>query len=280
MSHLFEALHRSEGSLITEALAPPETFFDLIETQRQNRASVTTEHARIDPESRLLVWENPRSFWADRFRILRMHLQKLQNAGKLKTLLLTSPSPQDGKSTVALNLAAILVGKEKNRILLLEADLRCPSLTTRLGLKTWSGLSECLENDSDPMRSVRLIEPCGFFLLPAGVAARDPAELLQLDRLTEILRILCASFDFILIDSPPTDPMADTLALKSRADASLLVVRAAKTTRQSIEQSIQQLGKSHVLGVVLNRLARLEKEYSDYYRKPDTHSFPPPPQKP
>jgi capsular exopolysaccharide synthesis family protein len=272
MSHIFEALHRSEGSLVEEALAAPETFFDLIEKQRQNQALVTTEHVRIDPESRLVVWENPRSLWADRFRILRMHLQKLQNARKLKTLLLTSPSPQDGKSTVALNLATILVGKENNRILLLEADLRCPSLTARLGLKTWSGLSKCLENDSDPMRSVRRIEPLGFFLLPAGVTARDPTELLQLDRLTEIIRILSACFDFILIDSPPTTPMADTLALKSRADASLLVVRAVETARESVEQSIQQLGKSHVLGIILNGLAGLEKEHSHYYQRYYTQS--------
>jgi capsular exopolysaccharide synthesis family protein len=267
MSHIFEALRKSEGSLVDDALAPPENLFEVLEKSHGDLESIPREKVEIKPESRLVVWENPRSLWADRFRTLRMHLQKLQTAGKLKTLLLTSPSPQDGKSTVALNLAATLVGKEKNKILLLEADLRCPSLTGRLGLQTWPGLSECLESDTDPMRSVRRIEPLGFFLLPAGFPARDPAELLQLDRLTQILRILSASFDFIVIDCPPTSPVADTLALKSRTDASLLVVRAAKTPRESIEQSVQQLGKSHVLGIILNGLDGLEKEYSDYYRK-------------
>jgi capsular exopolysaccharide synthesis family protein len=273
MSHIFEALRRSEGSLVEETLAAPENFFDALEKQ-EDLASVTIEQVQIKPEARLIVWENPRSFWADRFRIVGMHLQKLQTAGKLRTLLVTSPSPQDGKSTVALNLATSLVGKERNKVLLLEADLRCPSLIGRLGLEPWPGLSECLESDTEPMQLVRRIEPLGFFLLPAGKPIRDPAELLQTERLTQILRILSARFDFVLVDCPPTSPVADALALKSKADASLLVVRAAKTPREFVEQSIQQLGKSHVLGIILNGLAGLEKEYSHYYRKYYNYTLP------
>ncbi|HTV55453.1 MAG TPA: CpsD/CapB family tyrosine-protein kinase [Terriglobia bacterium] len=277
MSHIFEALRKSEGSLLDETLAGPETFFEVLE-RREDLRSVPAEQVEIKPETRLVVWENPRSLWADRFRILRMHLQKLRNAGKLKTLLLTSPSPQDGKSTVALNLATTLVGREKSKILLLEADLRCPSLTSRFGLKPWPGLAECLDSDTDPIRSVRRIDPLGFFLLPAGSPARNPTELLQLDRLTQVIGTLSACFDFILVDCPPTSPVADTLALKSRADASLLVVRAGKTSRESVEESIRLLGKSHVLGIVLNGLVGLEKEYSDYYRKYYRQTDPAPPQ--
>jgi capsular exopolysaccharide synthesis family protein len=267
MSHIFEALRKSEGSLADDVFATPETLFEVIEQQHEEPELVCSERAEIRPESRLALWDNPRSLWADRLRVIRMQLQKLQAAGKLRTLLLTSPSPKDGKSTVALNLATALVGKEKNKILLLEADLRCPSLIGRLGLKPWRGLSECLERDANPMRSIRRIEPFGFFLLPAGKATHDPTELLQSERLGEVLRILSAQFDFILIDCAPTSPIADTLALKARADATLLIVRAGKTSRESIEHSIQQLGKGHILGMVLNGLVGLEKEYSDYYLK-------------
>jgi polysaccharide biosynthesis transport protein len=278
MSHVFEALRKSESSLNDQTSAGPERFFEVLE-KHDDLALMPAERVQIRPESRLVAWENPRSLWADRFRIIRMHLQKLQASGKLKTLLLTSPSPQDGKSTVALNLATILVGKENAKVLLLEADLRCPSLTARLGLKPWSGLSECLESDKDPVRSLRRIDPLGFFLLPAGIPARDPTELLQSDRLSQVLKILSARFDFVLIDCPPTSPVADALALRSRADASLLVVRAAKTARESIEESIQQLGKSHILGIILNRVTGLEKEYSDYYRKYYSRSLSTSPQK-
>lgn len=266
MSHIFEALRKSEGSLVEDTLAAPENLLEVLE-KNEDLKSVPAEHVEIKPESRLVVWDNPRSLWADRFRIIRMQLQKLRAAGKLKTLLLTSPAPQDGKSTVALNLATTLVGKEKNNILLLEADLRCPSLTARLGLTPWQGLSECLENDADPLLSVRRIEPLGFFLLPAGRPARDPTELLQSERFTQVVRGLAVHFDFVLVDSPPTSPIADILALKSKTDASLLIVRAGKTSRESIEESIQQVGKSHLLGMILNGLDGLEKEYSDYYRK-------------
>jgi polysaccharide biosynthesis transport protein len=270
MSHIFEALRKSEGSLVEETVAVPENLFDVLENHA-GLGPVPGERVEIKPESRLFAWEDPGSLWAERFRIIRMQLQKLHAAGKLRTLLLTSPSPQEGKSTVALNLATALVGKERNReknkVLLVEADLRRPALIQRLGLKPWPGLSDCLENGTDPMLSLKRIEPLGFFMLPAGRPAQDPAELLQSDRLTEILRSLSALFDFVLIDSPPTSPVADTLALKPRADASLLIVRAGKTARESLEQAIQQLGKDHVLGVVLNCLAGLEKEYSSYYRK-------------
>ena len=266
MSHIFEALRKSEGLFAEETSAPPETLFDVLE-KPEELGSVPTEHADIKPESRLVAWEDKRSLWAERFRYLRIELFKLQATGKLRTLLLTSPSPQDGKSTVSLNLATTLVGKENNRILLLESDLRCPSLTGRLGLKAWPGLSECLEHDENPMGSVRRIEPFGFFLLPAGRPAHDPTELLQSDRLGEVLQVLAARFDFVLIDCAPTSPIADTLALKSKTDAALLVVRAGKTSRESIDECIQQLGKGHVLGIILNGLAGLEKEYSDYYLK-------------
>jgi polysaccharide biosynthesis transport protein len=272
MSHIFEALRKAEGSFGVEGFATPEAFstpqglLDVLE-KPEEFGPVPSEHAHIKPESRLVVWEDPASLWAERFRLIRVRLMKLNAAGKLKTLLLTSPSPQDGKSTVALNLATSLVGREKNRILLVEADLRCPSLTGRLGLELWPGLSECLERDDDPMRSLRRIEPLGFFLLPAGKASHDPTELLQSERLAEILRVLSARFDFVLIDCAPTSPIADTLALNSKADATLLVARAGKTSRESLEESIQQLGKAHVLGVLLNGLAGLEKDYSDYYLK-------------
>jgi succinoglycan biosynthesis transport protein ExoP len=270
MSHIFEALRKSEGPLTEDAAAGAEDLFDVLE-DRDGLESVPAERVEISADSRLFAWDNPGSLWADRFRIIRMNLQKLQSAGKLRTLLLTSPSPQEGKSTIALNLATALVGKEKhkekNKVLLLEADLRCPALASRLGLKPWPGLSECLETDADPLLSLRRIEPLGFFLLPAGRPTGDPAELLQSRRLTDILRTLSSLFDFVILDCPPTSPVVDTLAIKSRTDASLLVVRAGKTARESIEQSIQQLGKDHVIGIVLNRLPGLEKQYSSYYRK-------------
>lgn len=266
MSHVFEALRKSKGQIGDESIISSEAFFQTIE-KTNTLTSIPGERTEVPPESRLVVWNNPRSLGADRFRLLRMHLQKHQSAGKLKTLILTSPLPQDGKSTVALNLATILAGQGKHKVLLLEADLRCPSLLRRLGLRPWPALSECLKDGSDPIPALRRIDPLDFYLLPAGEPPGSPTELLQSEHFTQVVQTLSGYFDWILIDSPPTDPTVDTLALKSRADACLLIVRAGKTPRERVEEAIRQFGPGYVIGVVLNGLEGLEREYSEYYGK-------------
>lgn len=266
MSHVFEALRKSEGQTSDESFISAETLFQSIE-HALDLETVSIEHASLRPESRVIVWDQPRTLGADRFRLLRMQLQKLQGAGKLKTLLVTSPLPQDGKSTVSLNLATILADKGKRKVLLLEADLRCPSLARRLGTKSRSGLSECLQNGSDPLSAVRRIEPLGFYLLPAGAPAGNPTELLQSEHFTRMIQTFSNYFDWIIIDSPPSSPVADTLALKPHADASLMVVRAGKTPREAVEEAVRQFGPGYVIGIILNGLEGLEREYSEYYTK-------------
>ncbi|HEX5481098.1 MAG TPA: CpsD/CapB family tyrosine-protein kinase [Terriglobia bacterium] len=266
MSHVFQALRKSEGRTGDEPFISAEALFETFDNVH-DLGAVPAERANLKPESRLVVWDQPRTLGADRFRLLRMHLQKLQAGAKLKTLLLTSPSPQDGKSTVSLNLATILADKGKRKVLLLEGDLRCPSLTGRLGLKPWSGLSECLRDNSDPVLSLRRIEPMDFYLLPAGAPAGNPTELLQSEKFARIMQTFSGTFDWIIIDSPPASPVADTLALKAHADAGLLVIRAGKTSREEVEDTLRQFGPGYVIGAVLNGLEGLEREYSDYYSK-------------
>lgn len=266
MSHVFQALRKSEGQTGEEPFISAEALFETFENLH-DLGAVPAERANLRPESRLVVWDQPRTLGADRFRLLRMHLQKLQAGGKLKSLLLTSPSPQDGKSTVSLNLATILADKGKRKVLLLEGDLRCPSLTGRLGLKPWTGLSECLRDSSDPVLSLRRIEPLGFYLMPAGAPAGNPTELLQSEKFARTMQTFSAYFDWIIIDSPPASPVADTLALKAHADAGLLVIRAGKTSREEVEETLRQFGAGYMIGALLNGLEGLEREYSEYYSK-------------
>lgn len=265
MSHVFEALRKSEGHK-SDFLLEPEVFFHTLDDAPE-LTSVPSEQAKIRPECRLVVWDNPDTLAADRYRLLRIHLEKLQAGGKLRTLLISSASPQEGKSTVTLNIATVLAAKGKRKVLIIEADLRCPSLARRLGLGQWNGLSGCLTEGYEPISAVRRIEPMGFYLMPAGEPVGNPTELLQSERLTHLVQFMSGRFDWILIDSPPTSPIADTLALKPRADAGLLVVRSAKTQREAVEESIRQLGPGFVVGIVLNGLEGLEREYSEYYSK-------------
>lgn len=265
MSRVFEALCKSEGNNKNTDLFSPESFFPEIESA-SDLTSVPAESAQIRPETRLVVWDSPHTLAADRFRRLRINLEKLQASGRLKTLLLTSPSPEDGKTTVTLNLATVLSSRAGCKVLLIEADLRCPSASRRLGLGKWEGLSACLTKGLDPIAAVRRIEPLGFYLMPAGELVANPTETLQSKQLTQLVQSLAGRFDWILIDSPPASPIADTLALKPQADACLVVARAAKTQREAIQETIRQFGSGFVLGVILNAVEGLERQHLEYYR--------------
>ena len=238
---------------------------------------VATEVSPLPPESRIVVHSDPRSAGADRFRLVRIRLKNLQATRGLKSLLITSPLPEDGKSTVALNLATVLSENGKHPVLLLEADVYRPSILKKLGLKLWYGLTECYKRGSDPMMAVRRIDPLGFYLLPAGRPADDGVSLLQSNFTSQLIKRLSSNFfKWILIDSPPTMPIADILVLKGLADGTLLVARAGRTPREAIEETTRYLGRDHVIGIILNDVKGLEATYSQYYGyvTPETRAKP------
>ncbi|MGO8791850.1 MAG: P-loop NTPase [Terriglobia bacterium] len=227
---------------------------------------VATEVSPVPEESRLVVYNDPRSAGADRFRLVQLRLKSLQASRKLKNLLITSPLPGDGKTTVSMNLATGLSEKGKRPVLLLEADVYRPTISKKLGLKPWPGLTECYKFGSDPMLAIRRIDPLGFYLLPAGQPLEDGSTPLQSNFISQLIKGLSASsFSWILIDSPPTTPVADILVLKSHADATLLVGRAGVTPREAIEETTRNLGRDHIVGLVLNEVEGLDRTYSKYY---------------
>jgi capsular exopolysaccharide synthesis family protein len=223
------------------------------------------EHAQISPRNRLIYYNDPRSPAADKIRYVRMRLREHWTAGKLKKLLITSALASDGKSTILLNLATALAERGKRSVLVIEADLHHSNLSSDLRLRPWAGLTECLQDDSlSPLSYIRRIEPLGWHLLPAGEPRRNPTELLQTPAIGVILQKVSASFDWILIDSPPVIPLTDPIALQQHSDASLLIVRAGRTPREAIEQAIGLLGQKSIVGVVLNGI---ERRYQPYYQK-------------
>ena len=227
---------------------------------------VETELSPVSAESRLVVYREPTSAGADRFRLAQIRLKGLQAARKLKSVLVTSPLPGDGKTTIVLNLATVLSENGKVPVLLLEADVYRPTVIKKLGLKPWPGLTEYFRRGEDPMLAIRRIDPLGFYLLPAGQAVGDGASLIQSSFASQlILSLSSSSFRWILIDSPPTTPVADVLTLNGQVDATLLVAWAGKTPRESIEESVRILGHDHILGVVLNGVEGLNRVYSKYY---------------
>jgi len=229
------------------------------------RQETPFETVQVDLGRGVFVHTDPRSPYADRLRFLRVRLRELWNTEKLKRLLITSPLPHDGKSTVALNLATVLAERGKRSVLLIEGDLHHPTLSQQLGMGVRPGLAECLENGLDPLAVVRRVEPLGLHLFPAGRARTNPTELLQTDALPAVIQPLLRYFDWVLFDSPPVMPLADALSLKRQADATLLVARAGRTPTEVVEEAITLLGRKHVLGIILNGVEGLDQVYSKYY---------------
>jgi capsular exopolysaccharide synthesis family protein len=184
---------------------------------------------------------------------------------KIKTILITSALPHDGKSTVTLNLATALAEKGKRNVLLVGADLHRATLSEQLGIPRRPGLAECLEEGLQPLSVIRRVEPLAWYLLPAGSAQTNPTELVQNGTVAETLKDLSRYFDWILIDSPPLTPLADALALNQLTDATLLVARAGRTPVQEVEKAVGLIGRKRLLGIVLNGVEGLDRVYSNYY---------------
>jgi capsular exopolysaccharide synthesis family protein len=245
---------------------------------RKSADLLTVETVGLPSGVRIVTQVDPTSPTADRYRYLRFRLQSLRKAGNLKTILVASPLPRDGKTTVALNLATTLVEKGTQSVLLIDADLHRSIATMLLGLEGKQGLSDCLEHDLDPLLSLKMVHPLGWHFLPSGgKTSANPTELLQGPRLPRIVEGLSNRFDWIVLDSPPTLPLTDACILSHHTDGTLLVLRAGQTPQEAANQAVTILGKKTLVGVVLNGADPLSKPYhgyGEYYGRRSSESGP------
>jgi capsular exopolysaccharide synthesis family protein len=298
MSRIFEALQRSESERSGAPLAPSALATELLQVvEREASARAPKDFPAIEiapqdfaerelPEndlaqndlsqfqtlpvslpqdSKLVCLTAPESFGAEKFRFLGVRLRQLQHSRPLKKLLITSTIPEEGKSTVSANLATILARRQQPKILLLEGDLRRPSLSKQFGLDRIAGLSEWLKGDPRPMKHIYRLEGPNLWFLPAGRPPENPLELMQSGRLSELLNQLSAWFDWIIIDSPPILPLADTSVWARLADGILLVTREGTTKRRMLQRGLQALEHSNLLGAVVNSSANTD--HSNYYQR-------------
>lgn len=213
---------------------------------------------RVEP--RLVAITNPNSSYSEEYRSLRTHVLHKSQRQKLQAIVVASVNPAEGKSVTAINLAWLLAQTDGVRCLLIDSDLRMPSLADYLGIEADKGLSDILTGDTKLKDAIIRIEPSGLHILPGGVARADVAELISGPKFSDLLQEAREMFDFVIIDAPPLGIFTDAAVLINHADGAMLVIRANRTKYASIDRVLEQLPKERMLGVVLNQSEDVQDE--------------------
>jgi capsular exopolysaccharide synthesis family protein len=203
---------------------------------------------------------------AEAYRSLRSSVGFAALDGPIRRLQVTSPSKGDGKTTTAVNLATAMA-RDGKKVILVDADLRSPSIHRVLHLPGFPGLTEVLMGTRSIEESVRTTEIPDLLVLPAGTAAPNAAELLGSRAFDMFLEELGEWADVVIVDTPPCLPVTDPVIIAARMEGVVLVVHAGQTRKAAIKQTLELLGRARarILGVLLNQVAPNSSGYYHYY---------------
>ena len=259
-------------TLVTDEVAPgPETASARsasVEYLRFDDLRARCAHPRWNPDPNLNVFLNPAvsPHGAEQFRTLRSRLYQLRSSQTLRTLLITSSVPAEGKTFVTNNLAHSIVRQPDRRVLIIDADLRCARLHVPLGAPDAPGLTDYLRGEADEMSIIQQGLESDLCFIPGGNEVTNPSELLLNGRLKKLLDRLAPVFDWVLLDSPPCVPVADASILAEICDGVLLVVKAGSTPLELAQKACQELNGRNIVGVVLNSAEEPGLYGSHYYQ--------------
>jgi capsular exopolysaccharide synthesis family protein len=295
MSYIFEALQRAEaersgGTLPKDA----DSVADLLQKVEQEidrkqalselplaasplavkaepAAPTTFTDAKVllpalTSDARLVCLTDQGGLAAEKFRVLGLKLRNLRERRKLKRIVITSSIPAEGKSLIAANLALNQARSKVLNAVLIDGDLRRPELGSRFGFsRSLPGLSEVLRGERTLAEVTYKLEGTNLRFIPAGVTPENPIELMQSGRLQQVLEQLEASFDWLIIDTPPIRPLADTPLWMKMSDGVLLVTREGVCEKKQLERALEVVDRSNMLGVVVNSCSSNEQKY--YYSR-------------
>ncbi|HUF38763.1 MAG TPA: polysaccharide biosynthesis tyrosine autokinase [Anaerolineales bacterium] len=221
-----------------------------------------------DPDKGPVTASEPRAPVSEAFRALRTNIQYASVDRPISRILVTSPMPKDGKSTVATNLAVVISQSGRN-VALVDADMRRPSLHRQLRLSNRFGLSDLFVQEK-VMLDGALCETRipGMSLVTSGGLPPNPSELIGSEKMMEILRQIRTKTDIVIVDTPPMMAVTDAAVLAPKMDGVVLVVRPGVTKLVNTKQTVEQLrrGGANILGVVLNDIEHRRSRYQYYYR--------------
>ncbi len=202
-----------------------------------------------------LTLPDEKSSTGEAYRALRTNILRATQDKSMKVILITSANHYEGKTTTAINLALAMTDVPRYRTLLIDSDLRFPTVHDRLGLMQSPGLTEILEGSVGLDSEIMDTEKENLKVISSGNLPSYPAELLESEKLKSFIKKLKSEFDLILVDAPPLIPYSDASVLSSQVDGVLLVVASGRTRREDIQQvhATLQDNQAKILGIVLNK---------------------------
>jgi len=285
MSRIHDALKRAEqeratsmGGTVEPTLAQPElqpvNMPEHAQTAVMPSSGFSYEtllarcpESKWTPDERTMLFfqedENRRG--AEEFRTLRSRLYQIREKTPLKRIMVTSALPREGKSFVAANLAQVIVRQHGRRVLLVDADLRSPGMHRHLGASQTPGLSDYLLGECDEFAVMQRGPMENLFFIPAGRQASGAPELLANGRLKLLLQRVEPLFDWIIMDTPPVIPVADSTLLANFCEGVLMVVRSNSTPSDLARKAREEFQDKLLLGVVLNGIPADQLPQSRYY---------------
>lgn len=214
----------------------------------------------------LYIHEHPKSSVAECCRAIRTNLLFMSPEKSFRTLLVTSTSPQEGKSTSVINFG-VAMAQSGNRVLLLDTDMRRPRLHKVFQVPNDVGISSLVVGQGKLEDAVKTTEIPGLYVMPCGPIPPNPAELLHTKAFAELLANASRQFDRVILDSPPIHPVADAVVLSTQVDGVVLVFKAGLTSRTLAKRAVRALRdvKARLYGAILNSIDLDDPKYGGYY---------------
>jgi non-specific protein-tyrosine kinase len=253
---------------LDDTLKTPDDIEETVGLPTLGQVGRIRGHGRLADTQLMTTLRAPQSVVSEAFRTLRTNIDFASVDAPLRSILVTSARPGEGKTVVASNLAVVFA-QSGRRVLLLDADLRRPGLHRMFRLPNARGLTDLLRNENASLEGVAVetIQPL-LRVIPSGALPPNPAELLGSQRMQALLKRLTAEADLLIVDSPPLQVVTDAAILASRLEGTLLVIESGRARRGAVKHSREVLAAAgaRVLGAVLNRLAlQAQGDYIGYY---------------
>ncbi len=214
---------------------------------------------------KLVVQSNPKSVISEQFRAIRTNINFSMPDQDLKTLLITSAGPSEGKSTTSANIAGVFA-QEGKKVILVDSDMRKPTAHYTFKLRNSYGLSSLLTRQCELSEAIQQSDLENLWVIPSGMIPPNPAELVGSKQMDIVVENLLKEFDLIVFDAPPLLSVTDAQILSNKCDATILVVNSGESEKEEVlkAKEILEISKANIIGVVLNNFT-LQKDHYYYH---------------